>query len=86
MLVADSPPPSPPTPADLAQRIRGERIRLGLTQEAAAAQLGVSRSTYRQLEQAANPQVSTLLMLVRVLGMSPASLLPELVRESVTSP
>jgi transcriptional regulator with XRE-family HTH domain len=61
----------------LADRIRAERERLGLSQEEAAHKLSVSRFTYQQLETAANPPASTLLALVRVLGMDLAALLPE---------
>lgn len=47
-------------PVVTARLIRAERIRLGLTQDQAAARLGVSRGTYRQLEERANPQLETL--------------------------
>ena len=67
-----------PSPAVLASRIRAERIRLGLTQEAAAARLGIHRGTYSQLEEAANPQASTLIGLVQAVGMDPRALVPEL--------
>jgi transcriptional regulator with XRE-family HTH domain len=72
--------PVGPSAEDLAERIRAERIRLGLTQREAAERLGVSRSTYRQLETAANPTAITLVGLVRVLGMRPEVLLPEFSR------
>lgn len=69
-----------PEPTVVAARIRGERERLGLTQDQAAMKLGISRSTYKQLERAANPQLSTLLGLVDQLGMRPTAILPELLR------
>ena len=47
----------------LAGRIRTERLRLGLTAEQAGKRLGVSRTTYSQLEEAADPKLSTLIAL-----------------------
>lgn len=67
-----------PAPSALAGRIRAERVRLGLSQSAAAERLGVGRHSYRQLEVTANPQVSRLLELVRDVGMDARALLPEL--------
>jgi transcriptional regulator with XRE-family HTH domain len=61
-----------------AERIRAERVRLGITQTQAADRLGIRRGTYAQLETTANPQASTLIGLVRELGMDPGALVPEL--------
>lgn len=47
----------------IALRIRAERRRLNLTQRQAADRIGISRSTYRQLEDGTDPQLSTLIAL-----------------------
>ena len=60
------------------QRIRAERLRLGLTQEACAAALGVSRGTYVQLEQGTNPKLGTLVALNDRLRMDLRRIVPEL--------
>ncbi|CEF48262.1 unnamed protein product [uncultured bacterium] len=53
--------PRPP----FAEAIRAERARLGWTQAFAAARLGTTRGTYRQLEETtADPRLSTLVALV----------------------
>lgn len=67
-----------PKPSEMADRIRRERERLGLSQEACARLIGVSRNTYRQLETTANPQLSTLIALTQEVGMKPKALAPEL--------
>lgn len=69
-----------PEPREMASRIRAERMRLAITQEEAAARLGVSRERYRDLEDEANPQYATLCALVVVLRMDPRVLAPELAR------
>jgi transcriptional regulator with XRE-family HTH domain len=74
-----------PLPSVMADRIRAERKRLGLTQEQAAKGLGIARATYKNLENVANPQCSTLLGL-KNLGMDPKALLPELFKTTVTTP
>lgn len=68
-----------PRPGEVGPRIRAERLRLGMTQEQAAERLGVKRGSYNQLEDAkANPKLSTLIALVRVVGMDPRAIAPEL--------
>lgn len=63
-------------PSEVAGRIRAERQRLGLSQEEAAARIGRSRDSYKQLERMANPQADTIVSLVR-LGMRLSAILPE---------
>jgi transcriptional regulator with XRE-family HTH domain len=67
-----------PPPSVVADRIRAERIRLGLSVAGAARMLGVGRLSYLQLERGANPQYSTLVALVEVLGMDPRAVAVEL--------
>jgi transcriptional regulator with XRE-family HTH domain len=67
-----------PSPLDLADRIRRERERLGLTKSEVARKLEVRPHSYRQLEEAASPQLSTVYALIEVVGMRPRALLPEL--------
>jgi DNA-binding XRE family transcriptional regulator len=63
-------------------RVRAERRRLGWTQEDAAVAIGISRNTYRQLEEGRNdPRLSTFMRLVRA-GYSPVALVPELFESS----
>lgn len=65
-------------PTEIARRIRSERERLGLTQAACAELLGLTnRQGYATLETVANPQLATLVALVKVLGMDPRALVPE---------
>ena len=66
-----------PRPTLVAARIRAERERLGLSQAEAARRLDVRRTTYKNLESVANPQLSTLLSLVE-LGMDLRAIAPEL--------
>jgi transcriptional regulator with XRE-family HTH domain len=62
--------------------VKAERLRLGWTQEDAAVALGMSRSTYRQLEEGRNdPRLSTLIRLVR-LGYRLRAIVPELAEYS----
>jgi transcriptional regulator with XRE-family HTH domain len=67
-----------PPPAEVAARIKAERVRLGLSQEECARRLGVTRTSYRQLEETANPQLSRVIALVELLGMDGRTLAPEL--------
>ena len=69
-------------PAFVAQRIRAERLRLGLTAEQAAARLSVTRSSYIQLEERGNPTLTRLVELVRKVGMDLRALVPELFPEA----
>lgn len=69
-----------PSGAAIALRICSERARLGLSVSEAARQLGIARSTYRQLEAGSDPRLSTLVALVDVLGMDARVLAPELTR------
>lgn len=50
----------------LADRIRAERLRLGLTQAQAAKQIGISQSHFARIEtgRIANPKVGLLFQLV----------------------
>lgn len=63
----------------VADRIKAERKRLGLTQSRAAELLGIARNTYKNLETSANPQLSTFFALVELVGMDFRRLVPELV-------
>jgi transcriptional regulator with XRE-family HTH domain len=67
-----------PLPSVVAGRIRAERLRLGLSQGEVAARLGTTRTAYKNLECVANPQLSTLVGLVTVVGMDLDALAPEL--------
>jgi transcriptional regulator with XRE-family HTH domain len=62
----------------VAGRIRAERQRLGLSQPEVAERLGVSRASYKNIECVANPQLSTLVALVKVVGMDLSAIAPEL--------
>lgn len=67
-----------PSPVELADRIRRERERLGLTKSAVARMLDVTPHSYRQLEDGARPRLPTLFALINLVGMRPRALLPEL--------
>lgn len=67
-----------PPPEELAARLIGERLRLGLTPSEAARRLGVSRAVIRALESNPNPTLSTLVALVEVLGYDGRVIAPEL--------
>ena len=54
-----------PGPGVIAARIKAERERIGLTQEAAARLLGVTRGSYQQYEQVTSPRLHTLVALKR---------------------
>jgi transcriptional regulator with XRE-family HTH domain len=69
-----------PPAVDVAARIKAERQRLGLSQDECARRLGITRSSYRQLEETANPQLSRVIALVELLGMDGRVLAPELSR------
>lgn len=57
--------------ADIAERLRMERIRRGVSQRALAARLGLSPSLISQIETGrSKPSVSTLYSLVNELGLS----------------
>lgn len=68
-----------PDPSAVAARIRAERERLGISIHEAARRLGINRNSYKQYEVTANPQLSTLIALVSVLGMDLDRIAPELV-------
>ena len=51
------------TPATIGQRIRGERLRLGLTQQQLADRIGIARGSYRQIEAGTDLHLSTLFAL-----------------------
>ena len=68
----------PTTELTIGQRIRAERLRLGLTQEACAQALGIRRGSYVQLESATNPKLGTLVPLGDKLGMDLRNIVPEL--------
>jgi transcriptional regulator with XRE-family HTH domain len=65
-------------PTDFPARVRSERARLGLSQPQAAERIGVTRGSYKQLEDdAKDPRLSTLARLVRA-GYRLRVLAPEL--------
>jgi DNA-binding XRE family transcriptional regulator len=70
--------PCGPRPVEVAARIKAERERLALSREEAARRLEMSPDVYARLEEATDPQLSTILALVRVLGMRPEAIVPEL--------
>jgi transcriptional regulator with XRE-family HTH domain len=55
--------------ADLGDRIARERLNRNLTQEALAAEAGVSRSTVRRLEAGESTQLTNLIRILRALGL-----------------
>jgi len=66
------------SPADIRDRIRAERIRLGLSIPEAAERLGISRQSYLQLEiRTVDPRISTIVKLVAI-GMRLGAIVPEL--------
>ena len=67
-----------PREAELAEAIRAERVRLGLTQAEIARRLGIIQQSYAQLEVWANPRYTRLRDLVLLVGMDPRALVPEL--------
>lgn len=67
-----------PSTSTVAARLIAERQRLGLSQEEAAAKLGMARGSYKSYEQTANPQLLRLIDFVRVLGMDLRAIAPEL--------
>jgi transcriptional regulator with XRE-family HTH domain len=68
-----------PSASTLSARVRAARGQLGLTQEAMAARLGITRGTYKQSEESVTPLYSTVIGLVVEGGMDPRILCPELV-------
>jgi transcriptional regulator with XRE-family HTH domain len=66
-----------PLPSVVADRIKAERHRLGLSQPQMAARLGVSRASYKNIECVANPMLSTLVAL-KTAGMDLRAIAPEL--------
>lgn len=58
-----------PTPIEIGQRIKAERERLCLTQDEMAYRLGVSRGSYRQVEEHGNPRLANLLALAEILDL-----------------
>lgn len=56
--------------AELGQRVVRRRLELGLSQEQAAAKAGLGKRTVERLEAGADCQLSTLLRLLRVLGLA----------------
>ena len=70
--------------AELGARILSRRIELRLTQANLAEQAGVGKRTLERIESGGDTQLTTLIRLLRVLGLS--SQLNELVPEPTTSP
>ena len=68
-----------PGPGVIAARIKAERERIGLTQRAAAALLGITQSSYKQYECVTNPRLMTLIALGRI-GFNLHHVAPELER------
>lgn len=60
------------------QRIRTERLRLGLSPEACAEALGISLGRWEQIEEWTNPQLGQLVALSDHLGMDLRAIVPEL--------
>jgi DNA-binding XRE family transcriptional regulator len=70
--------PCGPRPVEVAARIKVERERLALSRKDAARRLEMSLDVYTRLEEATDPQLSTLIALVRILGMRLDVIAPEL--------
>jgi len=69
--------PDGPTPAELAKRIRLERLRVGLSQSETGRRLGISQQAYAYIERAGNPRLDTLFALKNA-GLVIRNILPEL--------
>jgi len=69
--------PDGPTPAELAKRIRLERLRVGLSQSETGRRLGISQQAYAYIERAGNPRLDTLCALKNA-GLVIRNILPEL--------
>ncbi len=70
--------------AELGARIAHRRIELGLTQVKAAEQAGVSKRTIERIEAGGDTQLTTLIRLIRILGLT--AYLDQLIPEPTTSP
>jgi transcriptional regulator with XRE-family HTH domain len=60
------------------QRIRAERLRLGLSPEACAEQLGITIGRWEKIEEWTSPQLGQLVPLSDLLGMNLRAIVPEL--------
>lgn len=69
-----------PKPSELADRLRAERERLGMSAEDAGRKLGISPGAYRLAETTTHLQYGAILAYVDMLGYDPRNLVPELVR------
>jgi transcriptional regulator with XRE-family HTH domain len=70
-----------PGPAMLADRVRAERLRLGLTQVEAGRRLGINHQTYGMREKTTRLPYDMALEMILTLGMDPRALYPELFRD-----
>ena len=70
--------------AELGARIAHRRIELGMTQVKAAEQAGVGKRTIERIEAGGDTQLTTLVRLIRILGLTDQ--LDQLIPEPTTSP
>ena len=70
--------------AELGSRILSRRIELGLTQAQLAEQAGVGKRTLERIEAGGDTQLTTLVRLFRILGLS--NRLNELIPKPAASP
>ena len=69
---------------ELGKRLERRRIELDITQEKAAKQAGISKRTIERIEEGKDLQLSTLIRLLRILGL--VEQLEQLVPEDHLSP
>ena len=69
---------------EIGKRFEHRRIELGITQEVAAKQAGISKRTIERIEKGKDCQFSTLIRLLRVIDL--VEQLEQLVPESTPSP
>lgn len=70
--------------AELGSRIAHRRIELSMTQAKAAEQAGVGKRTIERIEAGGDTQLTTLVRLIRILGLTDQ--LDQLIPEPTTSP
>ena len=70
--------------AELGSRIAHRRIEMSMTQAKAAEQAGVGKRTIERIEAGGDTQLTTLIRLIRILGLTDQ--LDQLIPEPTTTP